>query len=198
MEETISQNNPFPHFNFHVNSVWVKRGLIFVISLLSILLAIYYIYHQSVHTRAASITSLYPIPQTMNVAVGDTITIPVVVNTKDESLTGAMLRLNFDPKEIQPISIVSGEFLPVVLSGGKVTTSSVTITLGCEPTSPKKGTGILAQITAKVIGPIGPNSMTQMTFDSTTVLTAIGDTNNVSDEKIPLTITIQIPKPTIP
>lgn len=131
-------------------------------------------------------------PSTVSAAPNDIITMGITVNTGDKTISGAELHLTYDASKLEAQSITAGNFLPVVLTQGQISGGNISITLGSQPTDPKKGSGILASITFKALVP----STSRIDFASSTQVTAIGETNNVLQSADGAQVTINTPPST--
>jgi len=112
-------------------------------------------------------------------------TVNVLVDTKDMTVTATELHINFS-SNLQPISVSAGAFLTQVLIAGTTTASNTSITLGCPPTSPKKGQGTLATITVKTI----QGGSGQISFGTNTGIAALESVGNVLAASAPITVAI--------
>lgn len=124
---------------------------------------------------AAATTSVTLEPSSSVIFPGDSFTIFVRVNTSTSTISAAQVEVTL-PQGLQSVSIEGGGFLPKVLSTGTTNNGVARITVGSDPTNPKKGSGIIAIISARA-----PNSTGTLNFTltSNTQVAAIGETNNV-------------------
>jgi len=151
---------------------------------------------RSVKTRASGNgVALSLLPATQEASVGQEFTEEIIINTKDQTVSGAELYLTYDTTKVQAIDIKEGTFLPVVLTKGTIKNGTVSITLGCQPSSPQKGSGVLASVKFKLLA----NTPANITFTDATLVTAIDNkTDNVVDTKVGATITISSAPTTAP
>lgn len=118
-------------------------------------------------------------PATITAAAGQTFTVEVKVDTKDDALSAAELYVTFDPAYLEAKSITAGSPLPVELQKGKVEEGKASIVVGSQPSAEDKkgynGMGSLAKITfmAKKAG------MTEIKLDTNSQANAVGKTGNV-------------------
>ncbi len=146
--------------------------------------------------------SLVSATATTTYTKGEEVVADVYIDTKGLKVTGADLRVRYDPTYLQAKSIESGGFLPVVLFPGNISyAQAVRIVLGSDPMTPKDGSGILARVKFNVIAESGSTSIT---FGPSTAISAIGSQVNVVGQATPLAITISLPlgtpvsAPTVP
>lgn len=142
---------------------------------------------QEVRQQAAPATVLTFSPSAITKRPGETFAVDVMVDTGSNTISAAKILVDFDTTKLDATAIVPSDFLPVILSSGRTTNSTASITLGSSPTEPKKGTGRLAEITFKAKGPTGS---TQITFDNATEVAGISEQTNVLSGKGAAQVTI--------
>jgi hypothetical protein len=105
---------------------------------------------QEIRTRAGVDMVDLTLSATPNpVAIGSTVTVNVLINTKTTYKVSAVeLAMTYDSGAFDPVSIATGTFLPTVLTTGSIQSGTATITLG-SGTEPKTGTGTLATLKLK-------------------------------------------------
>ncbi len=123
---------------------------------------------------------------TTSVQRGSDIVVDVFMDTKGLSVTGIDLKVKFDKDKISFKSIRSSGLLPVVFKEGNVINDTAQIVLGSDVTTPKNGTGILAQIVFSATG----SGVTNIGFDSSTAVAALGQNTNIVDTLTGLSITV--------
>ena len=126
-------------------------------------------------------------------STSEQITVNVVLDTKDQTVSAADLHLSFPSNLLQAQSITAGTLLPTVLAAGATTSSTATIILGCDPTAPFKGVGTIATI---VFNASSLSGNAVVTFDSTTQVAAVGLNTNALDSTTSMTFTISAPADT--
>lgn len=162
-------------------------ALISILLLIAVLVGVYYIgKEQDNRSRAAPATSLSFSPSSVSKKLGDTFSLDVVVNTGTNTISAADLVINTESTKLKITGLTVGSYLTTTLLTPSYTDSRATVTLGSSPTSPKKGTGILATVTFQVVGAGGS---TQISFTGSQVA-GIGEQGNVLSSSTPATITL--------
>jgi len=158
-----------------------KKILIIIgilVILISIPLTIFLVkQRQELRMKAALATVLSLSPAAITKAVEETFNVDIVVNTNENSIVSADIDLTFNPNILEALSISAGSFFesptePTRLINnnlGKIQYSLFTMTA-------KQGAGTLASIVFKGKGP----GISQVTFDSTTTVGGIGETEALS------------------
>jgi hypothetical protein len=135
---------------------------------------------QDIRKRASvNDVALSLVPATQTVTPNQEFNEAVIIDTNDQNVSAAELHLSYDVTKIQAIKIEAGTALPVVLIPGTVGGGNVSITLGSQPTSPLKGSGILASITFKLL----TNTASDISFTDATQIAAIGRADNAVGDK---------------
>lgn len=151
---------------------------------------------QVTKTQAAGVVLTLSAPSS-NPNVGDTFTVAVAIDAKDQSVTAADIRVKYDSNLLEATQIQNGSFLPTVLIPGTVGTGTANIVNGClinaNGAYPQTGTGILANITFKAKA----GGTTTISFDSATAVAAKDQSSNVVATTNPAQITI-VGGPTAP
>lgn len=130
--------------------------------------------------------------------MGETFTLNATINTGSNSISGAELHIQYDAQKLQAISIdnASAAFLPLVLVDGSASGGFAFITLGSQPSQPKKGAGTLATLIFKALASTG-GAETLVKFTSDTRIAGTGEIGNVlASQPAPAAITINTPAPT--
>lgn len=143
---------------------------------------------QELRRRAAPATTLSFSPSSVSVRPGDTFALAVRVDTGDNTISAADIRLSFDQTKLAAEEMVASDFLPVVLVAGSTSPGKATIVLGSQPTSPKKGSGTLA--TVKFRATALPTTNTTVNFADGTQVAGLGEQGNVLTGKTLATVTI--------
>lgn len=150
--------------------------------------------NQKTRTRAGgvilSLSSNNQSPQ-----VGSTFTVALAIDTGGTGVSGADIKINYDPNALTATQIQAGTFLPTVLSNGQISSGSAKIILGTNVDSsgphPATGVSTLAQVTFTVKAP----GTTTISYDPATIVTTLGQTTNSVGTKNSLQITIPTPTP---
>jgi len=117
--------------------------------------------------------------------IGDEFTVDVYIDSKGLKITGTDVKIKYDPNLIQAESILPANFLPVVFVPGQLSNGEAHIVLGCDPTKPKSGNGILAHIKFKVLAQSGNTSIS---FIRDNAIAVLGQSTNAVGEMSGLTI----------
>ena len=133
---------------------------------------------QELRSQAVPATTLSFDPSDTSKTVGETFTLDININTGTNSISGAELHVQYDQKKLEVVSIDNASFLPLVLVDGSAGGGFAFITLGSQPSTPKKGTGLLATVTFKAIGSTD-GATTQVKFTSDTRIAGTGEIGNV-------------------
>lgn len=139
-------------------------------------------------------TELEMVPANKTVSVGEEFSVAVTIDTGDDTVSSAELHIRYDPALLEGQSFINGSFLPMVLTPGSIGDGNGAITLGSQPTEPKKGLGILAGLSFKAQA-TGTSAITLL---DTTRVAAIGKTDNALTGMFnaQITITAAGPSPT--
>lgn len=114
-------------------------------------------------------------PTTINVKVGETVTINQIVNSGNDSISAAEIHILYPHQLLEYQSLTAGTFLPVILKAAVNSGNEASIILGSQPTLPQKGTGILSKLTFKALQP----GTATITYANTTQVAAIGKTGSI-------------------
>jgi len=126
-------------------------------------------------------------PSTQSVSKGQEFTEDIIIDTKDQIVSGAELYVAYDATKMQALEIKEGSFLPVILAKGTIKNGLISITLGCQPSSPQKGSGVLATIKFKLLS----TATSDITFTDKTWVSAINNkTGNTVESKTGATISV--------
>ncbi len=126
-------------------------------------------------------------PSKSTVAINETFTVNVNIDAKDKSVAAVELHINF-PTQLQGVSIVTGQYFPVVLTGGAISGNSASLVLGASPTAPKTGTGTMAVLTLKALA--NPGVPLQISFATTTQVGVIGVSTSAIGAVNPTSVTV--------
>lgn len=143
---------------------------------------------QETRSKAAPATTLSFSPASATANVGDIISLQILINTGDNTVSAAELHLNYDQTIFQGEQITPGSFLSTELVKGQIGGGSAAITLGSPPTSPQKGTGTLAVLKLKALK--ATTTPSKITFDQSTQVAGIGEGGNVLVSKGEASITV--------
>lgn len=156
----------------------------------SLAVGAYLVQNANKRTKASGVI-LTLSPSTTAPGVNQTVTVAVAMDTQGLSVCGSDLQIKYDPNLLTLTSWQAGTFLPVVLTPPANSSTSLgnylTLSVGCDPTAPKTGTGIMATavFSAKA------NGSTTISFGPGTDVAAIGQaSNNVVGTANPVTINI--------
>ncbi len=165
--------------------------LIILFLAVSLIVSVHFINkEQKISVKAGGMDLSLTTPQT---SINKNVEFPVFVyiDTKGGQVTGADLRVKFDKDKLEAskIETLQTYFLPVVFIPGSISASEglAKIVLGCNPDTPKTGTGVLAKITFKTKNVAG---VSKIDFSSDTAISALGSTTNVIGQKGSIDITI--------
>lgn len=134
---------------------------------------------------AAGVTLSLNTPTT-TVTKNNNFTVDVFIDTKGYSVTGADLKIKYNPQLIQFVSITQGNFLPVLFVPGAASGDIASIVMGSDPSQPKTGTGILAKVTFKAIN----SGTANMTFGTGTAISALNQASNIADVMTGVNVTV--------
>lgn len=124
-----------------------------------------------------------------NILPNEEFNVQVYLNTKDLTVSGAQIRVKYDSNYFEAKNITPGNFLPVILKAGDLSTTGVAdITLGSQPENPKKGTGVLATVKFKAKTKKGNSNI--FFGPGYTEVAAIGQSSNVAGDFQPLILTV--------
>ncbi len=138
-------------------------------------------------------------PTTKSAKIGETISVGLTINTKEDGVSAAELHLTYDPTALEIVSFTPGTPLPVVLVPETHAGGTIAVTLGSQATAPFKGAGILGTWSVKVL----TQKTSTLSITDATQIAAIGKTTNALASKSDSTITgsasggVIAPTPTI-
>lgn len=147
---------------------------------------------QKLHTEAAPATILSFSPSQKSVQEGEVFTLPVVIDTAQNTVSAAELHIKFDANLVHAQSIQKGSFLPVELAAGSVDNAlgRASIILGVSPGETekgKKGQGTLAVLAMRAVS----SGTASITFLPDTKVAGIGEgSTNVLISSSPASVTI--------
>lgn len=150
---------------------------------------------QEVRRRAEAATTLSFTPAQTAVDVGDEIVLTVEIDTGTNQVTAADLTVLYDTAYLEGLDIKKDNYLPVVLTAGTIGGGQAHIVVGATPSQPQMGQGTLATLKFRALVPV---TETQVVFDTTTQVAAIGEIGNVLTSSSPARIRIGqiLPSPT--
>lgn len=138
---------------------------------------------------AYTLLSLSPNPVTTTAAGGN---VEVVIDTKENSVTGVQLELSYDPAVLTNVTLTPGEFFPnatTLLDSVDTATGRVTYALVITPAqTPVKGQGVVARINFNVLP--GATGETQIELMPKTEVTQQGIGPSVLKEASGTTVVI--------
>jgi len=113
-------------------------------------------------------------------------TLPITINTSTSLVTTASLVITYDPDKVIITSVAKGSFLPNTLASTVITSGKATFTYAAPADSGgKQGTGTVATLSLK---PLTTGTFT-LTFNTGTLVTAVGQFGNVLKTANPITLT---------
>lgn len=122
-------------------------------------------------------------PISVSAVPGNSFSVDVYIDTKEDIISAAELHLTYDPAILSGVSITPGDFLPTQIVTGRNVNGNADIILGAKieynrtgntNPVPKKGTGTLVILKFIALKP----SITQLNFKGSTKIAAIGVTGN--------------------
>ncbi len=168
----------------------IALGVGIFLILLAVPLTVFLIkQQQDIRQRAAPATTLALSPPQLTVTPNQTFSLDVVVDTGSNQITGAQIKVVFDPDKLEAQSIQKGSFLPNIQVAGEVAPGSASIVLGAPSTQPGSGTGKLATITFKALV-VSDAPVTVRFAEGETAAVALQEQNNVLISGTPSLITI--------
>lgn len=133
-----------------------------------------------------------------SLSIGDTFQADVFIDTKGLNVTAADIKINFDPTKLESINIQKGDFLPTIIRDGQVVQNIASIVLGCEineqSVTPKSGAGIIARLNFRTL----QSGSTNIIFDDSTAVAAIGYESSVLNIKQSLIVQVNEPATATP
>lgn len=171
------------------NNITSTFGLLILVALLGVmsLLLIARQYPQTILSFAkgrpvrSEVALSFHTPQT-TLALGDTVSLDVVLNTGLNAVSAIDLVLDY-PSDVFSISaITQGEFLPIVLVPGSIENGRVTMTLGSAISNAAIGEGVVARITLTPL--MTTNKGASIGFNQATQVAGVGTSS-------PLTVSLQ-------
>lgn len=148
---------------------------------------------QKLDTKAsADLVDLSLIASSSQIEVGQVFTVNILINTHNYTVSAAELHLKFS-NNLEAISFTPTDFLPVILMPAQLENTTASLIIGSEPTNPKKGGGILANLTLKAKN-LGPAIIE---FDPSTQIAAIESQTDVVGDLNPVSFAVVSPTPTL-
>jgi len=161
----------------------------FIVGLLA--MVVYYVkFRQNTGPSHAGTIKVQLVSTTSTVKKNDVFNVDVYLDTQGVPVTGADIRVRYDPAKLVATSVTPGNFLPVVFVPGKINVSSalVQLVLGANLPNPANGTGILAHIKFKVIS---QGTRAHIYTGPDTAISTVGSAGNVMGVPGEIFITIQ-------
>jgi hypothetical protein len=124
--------------------------------------------------------------------LGESFNVDLYVDTKTERASASDITVTYNPAILRANSVTPGDFLPVVLKTGVISSGTITLALGVNPTDPKMGVGKLATINFTPIA-YGSDTVNYMT---STELAVISQTGNFISSLTGTIVTVVAPTPT--
>lgn len=149
--------------------------------------------NQEVRKKAAPASTLTLTPTTLTKKVGETFTLEAKLDTATNQVGVVQIRIVYDPTKLQAQDITNGPLAPSITVSGKIDpTGKASITVGAKNnTQPITGSGTVAIITMKAIGPSASPVSVRYTPLPDTFANALGEgSNNVLIGITPANITI--------
>ncbi|MBI3384571.1 hypothetical protein HY030_00030 [Candidatus Gottesmanbacteria bacterium] len=143
---------------------------------------------QETRSKAAPATTLSFSPATATAQIGETVSLSVLINTADNTVSAAELHINYNSAIFQGQEIAAGTFLINVLVQPAISAGNASITIASPPTSPQKGGGTLAVLKLKALKATVGSS--KVTFGPSTQVAGIGEGGDVVTSKGEASITV--------
>lgn len=170
-----------------------KKKIIAIIALFLILIGLgagLYLMRQQqdLREKAAPATTISVKKPAKTILVGESFDATIEVDTATNTLSGAVLEINFDKEKLTLASFSPSTLLPVELAKAQINNSagSATISLGAQPSNPPQGKGTIA--TLKFEAKAAGNAA--ITFGSNTKAAGTNEAANVIIAQNPATISI--------
>lgn len=154
----------------------ISFSALIVLSVVSV--AVYFLSQstQDIRSRASlSGASLSLVPATKDIKSGDTFQLGVMMNTSTDTVSAVDLSLSYDPNSVQISKFNKGTPLPIILVPEKYSNGVATVTLGCQPTSPYKGTAVIGTYEVKILN----STNSEIKILRSTIVTGIGKKENI-------------------
>lgn len=145
---------------------------------------------QELRKKAAPASTMSLEPKSPTVKVGDIFTMEAILDTADNQIIAAAVKIAFDATKLEAQSIINGPLFPNVISTGVVESGKASITVtAASTTTPVKGKGTAVTIRFKALAPT--TTATQVAFTQETFANALGEgEQNALSGTSPATISI--------
>lgn len=114
------------------------------------------------------------LPASISLAVGQTTTMGISINTNNDTVAAAELHLTYDPASVQVISFTPQVTLPVVLKPAAISNGNIHVTLGVNPEHPLRGSAIIGSIHIKLL----TNTQSAITVANDTIVASLWKETN--------------------
>lgn len=142
---------------------------------------------QDIQNHAAPATSLsLQVINPATVTVDQQFTVNVNIDTASNTVTGVELHINYDATKLQGVSFTKGVAWPQELVPGTNANGVATMTVSSSATAPMQGSSIVGVLTFKALAA----GDTQISFDNSSQAAGQGESGNVVQSRIPVTVTI--------
>lgn len=144
---------------------------------------------QELRKEAAPATSLSLTPAQSTVKIGETLSLSIAIDTAENKVTAADLRITYDSGKLTLTEFKPGMFLPVTLSEPKIDNNQglATAVFGAQPANTPTGKGSLGTLVfqAKSGGSVS------VAFSAETEVSGADEETNVLIARNPASITVQ-------
>ena len=141
---------------------------------------------QTFRSRASGTVVLRLIPGTVTSRVGETFSLAVLLDTKEDTVAAVDLVVAYDEAVIHAVGTNPSEQFPVVLSPGSVGGGKVHVVLGTDPASPQRGAVPVATLRFEALR----KGVTTIATTNQSAVAAVGKSDNVLSQTYPATVTI--------
>lgn len=144
---------------------------------------------QELRKEAAPATSLSLTPAQTTAQIGETLSLSIAIDTAENKVTAADLRITYDSKKLTLTEFKPGTFLPVTLNEPKIDNNQglATAVFGAQPANTPQGKGSLGTLVfqAKASGSVS------VAFSAETEVSGMDEETNVLIARNPASITVQ-------
>lgn len=143
---------------------------------------------QEIREKAAPETTLELLPSTQSVNQGATFTVDVMLRPAANQVTRADLTIDYDGSVIEGVSIAQqGSLLPTTVLSGIIGNGTANIVVGTSDMSPAQTDGVIARLTFRARNPA---TASQIRFNQSTSVTALGESGNAVASLNTATVTV--------
>lgn len=168
--------------NMHPNRKLAVFGIILFVFILSILIGVYFSRNQSstestdqVERAVTEVTSLSLVPSSETVAVGETVTVSVMID--GEAVQAADIAVDFDPAVFTASAVTNGDVFDSIVRE-EITDGTVSITSAVSPTAASElNTGEIFSFTLEAVAA----GSSELSFDPELTITAKNGLNTLQE-----------------